>query len=204
MPRSGIRYLFKYFISKSKNNKALFFLLCGAMADEEGIKSKIEELEKRKAELIEKIKKINRRLRYKKYEKKALEPFLEQTKTVVVEPYRRKKRILEFKISTQAYTPKLEKEWLKEVKKVDKKLEELKEVERARRKSRYIDKDIEEAEGEITFIETELKSLRDDLKKLYDAMKEIRLVARKAAGEAKREEEDLVALGDLALIEKEE
>ncbi len=174
------------------------------MADEEEIKSKIEELEKRKAELIEQIKKINRRLRYKKYEKKALEPFLEQTKAVVIEPIRRKKRILEFKISTQAYTPKLEKEWLKEVKKVDKKLDELREVERARRKNRYIDKDIEDAEKEVVQIETELKSLRDDLKKLYDAMKEFRAAARKAAGEAKREQDEMVALGDLALIEQEE
>jgi predicted nucleic acid-binding Zn-ribbon protein len=174
------------------------------MAGEEEIRAKIEELEKRKAELIEKIKKINRRLRYKKYEQKALEPFLEQTKTVVVEPYRRKKRILEFKISTQAYTPKLEKEWLKEVKKVDKKLDELKEVERARRKKRYIEKDIAEAEKEVEKIETELKSLREDLKKLYDAMREYKAAARKAEGAEKRAREEMVSLGDLALIEKEE
>ncbi len=171
------------------------------MADEEEIRSKIEELEKRKAELIEKIKKINRRLRYKKYEQKALEPFLEQTKSVVVEPFRRKKRILEFKISTQAYTPKLEREWLKEVKKVDKKLDELREVERARRKKRYIDKDITDAEEEVQHIEKELKSLRDDLKKLYDAMKEFKSAARKAASAEKKDE--MVSLGDLALIEEE-
>ncbi len=173
------------------------------MAGEEEVRSEIEELEKRKAELIEKIKKVNRRLRYKKYEQKALEPFLEQTKTVVVEPYRRRKRILEFKISTQAYTPKLEREWLKEVKKVDKKLDELKEIERARRKKRYIDKDIDEAEKEVGHIEIELKSLRGDLKKLYDAMREFRSVARKAAGVEKRAQDEMVSLGDIALIEKE-
>ena len=173
------------------------------MADEEEIRNKIEELEKRKAEFIEKIKKVNRRLRYKTYEQKALEPFLEQTKGVVVEPYRRRKRILEFKISTQAYTPKLEKELLKEVKKVDKKLDELKEVERARRKKRYIDQDITDAEGEVLNIEKELNSLRGDLKKLYDAMKEYKSVARKVAGAEKRAQDELVSLGDLALIEKE-
>jgi len=131
---------------------------------EDEIKAKVDELEKQKAELIERIKKINRRLRYKQYEKKALEPFLEKTKTIAVEPVRRRKRILEFKIATQAYTPKMEKEWLKEVKKVDKQLEELKEVERARRKSRYIDKDIEEGDEAVKTIEVGLKSLREDLK----------------------------------------
>jgi len=169
---------------------------------EEEIKSKIDELETQKSGLIDKIKKINRRLRYKQYEKKALEPFLEKTKGVAVEPVRRRKRILEFKIATQAYTPKLEREWLKEVKKVDKQLEELREVERARRKNRYIDKDIEECETAVKEIETGLKILREDLKKLYDAMREFRSVARKAAGEEKRAQEEMVSLGDLALMEK--
>ena len=172
------------------------------MANEEEIKVKVEELEKRKAELIERIKKINRRLKYKRYEKKALEPFLEKTKEVAVEPIRRRKRILEFKIATQAYTPKIEKEWLKEVKKVDKRLEELREVERARRKSRYIDRDIEEAEQAVGVIETELKSLRGDLKKLYDGMREMRAQARKTVGAEKRAQDEMVSLGDLALIEK--
>jgi len=171
---------------------------------EEEIKTKIDELEKQKSELIEKIKKINRRLRYKQYEKKALEPFLEKTRGVAVEPIRRRKRILEFKIATQAYTPKMEREWLKEVKKVDKQLDELREVERARRKSRYIDRDIEEGEEAVREIETGLKSLRDDLKKLYDAMREFRSVARQAAGEEKRAKEEMVSLGDLALMEEEE
>ncbi len=172
------------------------------MVEEEEVRARIDELEKKKAELIDKIKKINRRLRYKNYEKKALEPFLESTKDVVIEPYRRKKRILEFKISTQAYTPKLEREWLKEVKKVDEKLDELKDVERARRKKRYIEKDIEEGETEVKKIEEELKKIRNDLKKLYDRMREIRTAARKAASAEKREKEDMIALGDLALIEE--
>jgi len=175
-----------------------------ASTTEDEVKGKIDELEGRKTDLIEKIKKINRRLRYKRYEKKALEPFLEKTKEVVVEPLRRKKRIMEFKIATQAYTPKMEREWLKEVKKVDKKLDELREVERARRKKRYIDRDIEDGEKAVEFIETELKKLRDDLKKLYDAMKEFRSVARKAATAEKRAQDEMVSLGDLALIEEQE
>ena len=170
------------------------------MDREEELKSKIEELEQQKASLIERIRALNRRVRYKKYEKKALEPFLEQTKDVQISPYRRKKRGLEFRISTQAYTPRLEKEWLKQLRKVDEKLDELKEIERARRKKRYVEKDIEEGEKEIGEIEKQLQGLRGELKKLYDELRGVRAEKRKTAPQERKEE--MVALGDLALIEE--
>lgn len=172
------------------------------MASEEELRSKIEELEKKKSELIERIKQLNRRIRYKKYEKKALEPFLEQTKEVRTGQYHKRKKGLEFKIATSAYTPKMEKDLIKELKKVEKKLDEVREVERARRKYQYVEKDILEGETEVGQIEVELKSIRDELKKLYNELKTVRIAARKQAAAEARAEEDLVALGDLALIEK--
>ena len=69
---------------------------------EENLQTRIDVLEKQKAELIERIKRLNRRIKYKKYEKQALGPFLEQTKDVQVAPYRKQKRALEFRISTAA------------------------------------------------------------------------------------------------------
>lgn len=174
------------------------------MGNEDELKAKIDELEKKKGELIDRIKALNRRIRYKKYEQKALQPFLEQTKDVQVAPYRKMKRALEFKISTAAYTPAMEREMIKKMRKVDQKLEEVREVERARRKIRYVEKDIEEGEKEIGEIEVGLKTIRDELKGLYDEYKEIRAAARKEAQAAARKEEDMVALGDLALIENQE
>lgn len=173
------------------------------MANEEELKAKIEELEKKKSELIERIRQLNRRIRYKKYEQKALLPFLEQTRDVQVIPYRKQKRALEFRIATSAYTPRMEKELIKQMKKVDEQLDKVKEVERARRKIRYVEKDITDGEGEIGTIETDLKSIREELKKLYDEMKGIRMAARKQAAAQAKVEEDMVALGDLAMIEKE-
>jgi uncharacterized coiled-coil DUF342 family protein len=170
--------------------------------EEEEAKVRVDELEKKKGDLIERIKKLNRRIRYKKYEKKALEPFLEQTKDVKIAPFRKRKKALEFKISTSAYTPRMEREWLKEVRKLDEKLEELKEVERARRKKRYVEQDIEEGEKEISTIEEELKVIRGELRQLYDELRVSRAAARKAAAAQERAEEDMVALGDLALFEK--
>lgn len=169
---------------------------------EEKLRAKIDGLEKRKGELIEGIKKLNRRIRYKKYERKALQPFLEQTKEVKVAPFRKQKRALEFKISTAAFTPRMEKELLKKLRKVDEKLDEVREVERARRKIKYVEQDIVDGETGIGTIEDELKTIRGELKKLYEEAKTLRAAARKQAAAEARAEEDMVALGDLALIEK--
>ncbi|MBD3210614.1 hypothetical protein GF318_04510 [Candidatus Micrarchaeota archaeon] len=171
------------------------------MESEDELKTRIDELEARKAKLIDRIKQLNRRIRYKKYEQKALQPFLEQTKDVKIAPYRKRKRSLEFKISTAAFTPRMEKELIKELRKIDDKLNEVKEVERARRKIRYVEQDIKEGEGEIGKIEVELKDIRDELRKLYEENKAIRVAARKEAAAQARAEEEMVSLGDLALIE---
>ncbi|MFH0737726.1 MAG: hypothetical protein V1827_03940 [Candidatus Micrarchaeota archaeon] len=173
------------------------------MTDEETLKTKIDELEGKKTELIDRIKALNRRIRYKEYEEKALKPFLEQTKDVQIAPYRKQRRALEFKIATAAYTPRMEKELIKQLKKIDEELEKHKEVERARRKIRYVEQDIVDGKSEITTIETELKTIRDELRKLYDEMKVYRISARKQQQAQEKAEEDLVALGDLAMIEKE-
>src|SRR4030095_6047336 len=119
------------------------------MEGEDALKTKIDELEKKKSELIERIKALNRRIRYKKYEQKALEPFLEQTKDVQIAPLRKQKRALDFRISTAAYTPKMEKDLIKELKKIDEQLDKVKEVERARRKIKYVEQDIIDGEKEI-------------------------------------------------------
>lgn len=173
------------------------------MESEDEVKTRIDELEGKKGELIERIKQLNRRIRYKKYEQKALQPFLEQTKNVQVAPYRKQKRALEFKISTAAFTPRMEKELIKQLKKVDEKLDEVKEVERARRKIRYVEQDIKDGEDEIGNIEKDLKVIREELRTLYEENKAMRATARKQAAAQARAEEDLVALGDVALIENE-
>lgn len=171
-------------------------------ADE--LKSKITKLEKRKGELIEKITKINRRIRYKEYERKALEPFLEKTKDIQIDPIKRKKRVIEFKIATQAYTPKIERELVKEVKKIDKELEDIREIDRARRKIKYVAKDIEDMQKDIASIEEELKKIREELKVLYKDMKAIKQKERKTAAIAAAKKEELVSLGDMVAFGQEE
>ena len=191
----------KYFTAHLSRTQTEF---CESMDNQnpEELKTKIADLEKTKSELIERIKKINRRVRYKQYEQKALEPFLEKTKNVDIESVKRRKRMMEFKIATQAYTPKLEREWIKEVKKIDEQLTDIREIDRARRKIRYIFQDIQDGESEVKVIEEELKKIRDELKTLYGSMKNVRYAERRAEMAAKKEEDELVSLGDLAMMEE--
>ncbi len=156
----------------------------------------INKLEDEKSKLIDEIKKCNSRLKYKQLEKKALEPFIEETKDVDTSRLRKKLRILEFKIATQAYTPRIERELVRRVKKVEEELKKYKKVEDARRKIKLINKDIKEAEEKIKEIEPRLKEIREELKKLYGEKKKQERIK-------KSEEANLVSLEEIAIIEKE-
>jgi uncharacterized coiled-coil DUF342 family protein len=168
--------------------------------DLNNVEQRIQELEKRKAELIEQIRKLNRRLRYKQYEQKALEPYIEKTKGIHIGPLRRKKNAIEFRISPQAYTPRLEREWLKEVRKLEEQLKEVKDIEWARRKLRLVQGDITECETQITAVEPELQKIRGELKQLYEDVKTQRAVAKRAF--QSEPGEDFVTLGDIGIIEQ--
>ena len=140
-------------------------------AEESELRERIKKLEAEKAELIKRITAVNGRLRYKKYEKKALEPFLQETRNVRIGPLKKKKSDLEFTISTEAYTPRQEKELLKEVKALEGELAKVVKIEKARRKDHFVSQDIADAEKEITVIEERLRGIREELKKLYEEAK---------------------------------
>ncbi len=168
------------------------------MNSKEYVENSIKELKARKAGFLEKIGKLNGRLRYKEYEKKALEPFLEQTKNVRVGPLRKALRDLETRIATQAYTPKIEKELVKEVKKIEVELAKVSEVEWARRKKMLVDGDIERARKEIAAIEPELRKIRKELDDFYEDMRS----SRKEAKVMKTKGDHTLTLEEIAVFEK--
>ena len=166
----------------------------------EEVEGRIKELEEEKSKLINEIKKNYGRIRYKKYEEKALEPFLKETEGVMIGPVRKKLRRLEFKIATQAYTPQIERQLVKEVKKVEDELKELRAVEKARRKKKLVKQDIEDCEKRIAEIEGELKGMRSELKDLYGKLKTMR--AGKKHGVVFGEKPDeMVSMEDIVVIE---
>ena len=164
------------------------------------LETKIQELETQKNILIDQIKQLNRRLRYKRYEQKALEPFIEQTKDIRIGPIRKQKNAVEFRIATQAYTPRMEREWLKQVKKLEVQLKEVSEIEWARRKLKLVQGDIVECEKQISGVEPELQKIRGELNKLYDNVRAIRAAAKRITRDSI--EDDMVTLADIGIIEQ--
>jgi len=164
------------------------------------LETKIQELETQKNTLIDQIKQLNRRLRYKRYEQKALEPFIEQTKDIRIGPIRKQKNAVEFRIATQAYTPRMEREWLKQVKKLEVQLKEVSEIEWARRKLKLVQGDIVECEKQISGVEPELQKIRGELNKLYDNVRAIRAAAKRITRDSV--EDDMVTLADIGIIEQ--
>ena len=171
------------------------------MQSETEFKTKLAELDKKKQALFEKIRSLKRKLQYKQYEHKALSPFLEKTKEVRIGPLRKQKRAVEFRIATQAYTPGIERELLKELKVIDKRLDEVQEVEKARRKKRFVEEDIAQAEKDILATENELKEVLEAIKKVHGDVKAIRSIMGSGVRMGGFSED--ITLGDISIIEQE-
>ncbi len=167
--------------------------------DLEEPKDEIKKLEERKIFLIQSIKRLNDRKKYKSYEQKALEPFVEKTKDVRTGEIRRGIKTLEFRITTQAYTPKKEKDLIKELKKLESDYSKVKEVERARRKLSLVSSDLIQIDAEILKIEEELKKIRGVLQEHYKKQKFNKFAKNKSVTIGKQEEE--FSLMDLAGLE---
>ncbi|MEW6528308.1 MAG: hypothetical protein AB1391_00315 [Candidatus Micrarchaeota archaeon] len=161
----------------------------------------INSLKNKKAELIKKIMRLNNRLKYKQYEQKALEPFLEQTKHIRIDLLRKKHRQLEFTISTQAYTPKIERDLVREVKKIENELAKVSDVERARQKKHLVDEDITYLQREIVVVDSELKKIRDELNEYYE---ELRASKKEGTAMKTKSNNHMMALADIAVFEKED
>jgi len=151
--------------------------------------AQLQQLEEKKKVLIEEAKRINRRLHYKEVELKAILPFVKSTEGVRTGPVRATLRKLEFKISTQAFTPKKEREILKEVKGLEKDLEQVLKIEKARRKKDLVEKDIKELTARRDEVDKELSDLRQGISDLREKMKETRKKHVSVSAEPPRERE---------------
>jgi uncharacterized coiled-coil DUF342 family protein len=189
--------------------------------EEEGKHDEITALEKEKAGLVEKLKEVDRRYRYKMYESKALREMLEKRKEITLPPaseIRRRIRRLEFIISTEARTLKQERELVKEVRNWEKKLDQAVNIERTERKLRFIGEDIKGAEMQVAQLEKRIDELRKALQEKHHterkSAEERKLLKLKRKVEEERQKESepfmqkesdgRVGLGEICVIKKKE
>lgn len=164
--------------------------------DNDELKEKIFKLEERKKKYIAEIRKLNERKRYKAYEKRALEPFVAKTKDVRTGYLRKQIKSLEYRIATQAYTPKKEREIIKELRKLEEEYAKIKDVEKARRKLILVTRDIDYIDADIARIEANLREIRGELNELYKKQKLSKVAKSKGITLGKANEE--FSLMDLA------
>ena len=190
--------------------------------EEEKVEGSVEALEKEKATLLERLKEADRRYRYKLYEAKALSEMLDKKKKEGAFPPTRelRKRIqkLEFIISTEARTLQQERELVKEVRNLERRLKESIEFERMERRLHLINEDIKTVEKQVMEFEKRMDEMRKELQNKRNASskskKERKLIElkEKVNEERQREMEPFmkknadgrVDLGEICIIKKKE
>jgi uncharacterized coiled-coil DUF342 family protein len=190
--------------------------------EEEKAEGGVEALEKEKATLLERLKEADRRYRYKVYEAKALSEMLDKRKKEGTLPPTRelKKRIqkLEFIISTEARTLQQERDLVKEVRELEKRLKVSIEFERMERRLHLINDDIKAAEKQVIEFEKKMDDMRKELQEKRNASskskkeKKLLELKEKVNEERQREREPFmkktadgrVDLGEICVIKKKE
>lgn len=165
------------------------------------LKRKIRKLEEEKKSLIEDLKKSMKNLKYKKIEYQALVPLAKKAQELKIDTVLKKLRALEFKLSTQAISPKAEKKLIKQILELEKKLEKYRPMIIARKRISYVEKDIKELEEKIKEIESKLSEIRKNIGKLNSTLKNV--IEGKKRGILYGQEEVELSLENIAVIEKE-
>lgn len=120
-------------------------------------------------------------------------PILEKANEDEIRRLQRQLRRLEFKISTQAYTPSIERKLVKKVKEVEERLMKYEPYIKAKKKERLVKKDIEELEKAIDEKEKLLKDVKARIKEKVSEKKRLKTMGSSD-----------VTLADVAIIERED
>ena len=168
------------------------------------LKDKIVKLEEEKKELIEQVKKYNKELKLRNIEYQAVKKLIEQGHAEDATKIIRRLKALEFKISTQALTPSVEKKYIKKVVELEKKLIKLKPYLNARKRAQFLEKEIENTEKSIEEIEEKLKEIRSELKELYKEFKLMKKASKSGVSYGQEKGEDMLTLEEIVEIEEKE
>jgi uncharacterized coiled-coil DUF342 family protein len=168
------------------------------------LEEEISRLTARKNELIERVQRVSKGLKYKTIELKALEPLAAQAERENPFILIRKLKKLEFRLSTQASTPKTEKLMMKDIIDLERKIRKVKPLLTASSRIRRVREDLKYYTDEMVKVEAELTDLRTRLRELIGRKKETRAAERRdiSYNETVEVADEFVSLEDIAEIEK--
>jgi uncharacterized coiled-coil DUF342 family protein len=175
-----------------------------AVPQKGSLEDEISKLTARKNELIERVQRVSKGLKYKTIELKALEPLAAQAERENPFILIRKLKKLEFRLSTQASTPKTEKLMMKDIIDLERKIRKVKPLLTASSRIRRVREDLKYYSDEMVKVEAELTDLRARLRELIGRKKETRAAERKdiSYNETVEVADEFVNLEDIAEIEK--
>ncbi len=174
------------------------------------LKEQIEAEKKKRAQLIDQMRRLRSKLNYKQEEQVAISKLaIINTAAKNLGRLKRMKSSIEFKISTQAPTLAAEKELIKELNKINKELEEAQSAYRFKRKAELITKDIDEIGKALESYKNQVLEVDRKLDELYTSLRGRSSWRRKPEEPRprrtpKHEEPFEVSLEDIATIKKKE
>lgn len=173
----------------------------------EAIKKSIDEEKKRRFGIIDDVKRIRRKLSFKKAEQAALSKLIEMDKDSgrKIGYLIRLKEKLEFKISTEASTLNAEKDLVRKINEVDAELDHAIKSRRLKKRVELIGADIEELSKQIDEKE---KLIKESEKKLDDLYSNLRSTTGRSRPKIQRErqrnapKQQEISLADIAIIKE--
>jgi uncharacterized coiled-coil DUF342 family protein len=173
----------------------------------EAIKKSIDEEKKKRFAMIDDIKRIRRKLSFKKAEQAALSKLIEIDKdnSRKIGYLIRLKEKLEFKISTETTTLNAEKDLVRKINEVNAELDHAIKSRRLKKRVELIGSDIEELSKQI---EEKEKLIKDSEKKLDDLYSNLRSIMGRSRPKVQRErqrnapKQQEISLADIAIIKE--
>jgi len=168
----------------------------------EELRKNIEEEKKKRFGIIEELKKLRKRVGFKKAEQSAILKLLENNKEEKKIGYLlRLKEKLEFKISTEASTLEAEKELIRRINEVNEELDRAIKNKRLKRRAELLSSDIEELNKEIEEKEKLVKESEKKLDDLYDNLRTLLGKKRQKPKERRNPpKQQGISLADVAII----
>lgn len=146
-------------------------------------------LENEKKALIEKIKAVNRRLRYKQYELKALSSMSPEDSAVPLSVARKRLNLLEFRIATESTNLSQERKMMREIREAEEDFNKALRHQRFVRKLEYVKGDIGAAEKEAAALDVEIRKKREQINEIERDMAARKRKAVRAKEHERKERE---------------
>ncbi|MEM4295565.1 MAG: hypothetical protein QXI89_00005 [Candidatus Anstonellales archaeon] len=161
------------------------------------LNEKINEKIKTKREVVHNLRRLNKKLKYLKIEKEALEKLLNDYNEQDLQKLQIKLKSLEFKIQTKALTAKREKELLKDIVEIEKKIAEYRPMIKAKKRKKIVDEEISKLEQLIKQEQEKFEQLTKEIGALLKERKE----AEKGKG-GHIAQKHALSLTDVIVVEK--